>query len=152
MNWVEFGRIVWRSKRSRGPDIEMMLLLPVAVAVESKHTVADAYEKIGQLIDYGLNDMYDAVFLRLEEAPRSGEELKKLVDVVDRYGIGVVVRGEPYSPLSGAEEVLRRALLTLRANPLKLLEDMGLSARSISASLDTLLTLRRYFTVGGREL
>lgn len=130
----------------------MVLLLPVAVAVESKHTVADAYEKIGQLIDYSLNDMYDAVVLRLEEAPRSSEELKKLADVVDRYGIGVVVGGEPYSPLSGAEEVLRRALLTLRANPLKLLEDMGLSARSISASLDTLLTLRRYFTVSGHEL
>jgi hypothetical protein len=130
----------------------VVLLLPVAVAVESKHTVADAYEKIGQLIDYSLNDMYDAVVLRLEEAPRSSEELKKLADVVDRYGIGVVVGGEPYSPLSGAEEVLRRALLTLRANPLKLLEDMGLSARSISASLDTLLTLRRYFTVSGHEL
>lgn len=129
--------------------MEMMVLLPVAVAVESKHTVADAYEKLGQLINYSLSDMYDAVVLRLEEAPRSSEELKKLADVVGEYGIGVVVGGEPYSPLSGAEEVLGKALLTLRGNPLKLLEDMGLSARSISASLDTLLTLRRYFTVGG---
>ncbi|MCC6014673.1 MAG: hypothetical protein LM564_03095, partial [Desulfurococcaceae archaeon] len=94
---------MWRSKRSWGPDVEMMVLLPVAVAVESKHTVADAYEKLGQLINYSLSDMYDAVVLRLEEAPRSSEELKKLADVVGEYGIGVVVGGEPYSPLSGAE-------------------------------------------------
>ena len=152
MKVFEFGRIVWRSKRSWGPDVEMLLLLPVAVAVESKRTVADALSKVGQLISYSQSERYDALILRLEEAPKEDEELGTLVDVLGKYGIGIVVGGEPYSPLTGAEEILQRASLNLRSNPLELLEDMGLSAQSLAISLNTLLPFRRYFTVSYREL
>jgi len=130
----------------------MLLLLPVAVAVESKRTVADALSKVGQLISYSQSERYDALILRLEEAPKEDEELGTLVDVLGKYGIGIVVGGEPYSPLTGAEEILQRASLNLRSNPLELLEDMGLSAQSLAISLNTLLPFRRYFTVSYREL
>jgi len=130
----------------------MVLLLPVAVAVESKRTVADAFSKVGQIIGYSQSGRYDALILRLEEAPGGSEELGGLSDVLSKYGVGIVVGGEAYSPLSGTEEILQRALLSLSSNPLELLKDMGLSAQSLSASLDALLLFRKYFMVRGYEL
>jgi len=148
----EFSQIVWRSKRSWGPDVEMVLLLPVAVAVESKRTAADAFSSVGQIVSYSQSGRYDALILRLEEAPRESEELGGLLDVLSKYGVGIVVGGEAYSPLSGTEEILQKALLSLSSDPLELLKDMGFSAQSLSASLDALLSFRKYFVVRGCEL
>jgi len=127
----------------------MVLLLPVAVAIESKRTVADAFSKVGQIIGYSQSWRYDAVILRLEEAPRESEELRRLSDVLSKYGVGIVVGSGAHSPLSGAEEVLQKALLSLSSDPLELLKDMGFLAQSMNVPLNALFSFRRYF-VGGR--
>jgi len=101
---------MWRPKRSWGPDVEIVLLLPVAVAVESKRTAANAFDNIDQIIGYSQSGRYDALILRLEEAPRESEELRRLSDVLSKYGIGIVVGGGAHSPLSGAEEILQKSL------------------------------------------
>lgn len=145
-------RIVWRGKRARGPDVEMVFPLPIAVAIESKHTVADAYDKVGQVIDYALSGKYDAIFLRLEVPPEEGDEdFERLKSVIGTYGIGVVVGESPYSPLTESQMILQKASLCLRSNPSELIRDMGLSAQSLKASFDQLSLLRKYFVVKNCE-
>jgi hypothetical protein len=146
MNIVESCQIVWRSKKTRGPDVEMALPLPITVAIESKRTVADAYDKIGQLIDYVLSERYDAVFLRLEKPPRQGDEnFRKLENAVSDYGIGILVGESPYSPLTESQSVLRKASLHLCSDPLELIRGMGLSAQSLKMPFDRILSFRKYF-------
>ena len=146
MKLVESYQIVWRAKKARGPDVEMVFPLPIAVAIESKHSVADAYDNVGQVVGYALSRKYDAVFLRLEVPPKEGDEdFKKLKSVIGAHGIGVVVGESTYSPLIEPQMVLQRASLRLRSNPLELIRDMGFLAQSLKASFDELSSLRKCF-------
>jgi hypothetical protein len=64
---VEPFQILWRVKKSWGPDVEMILPLPIAVAVESKNTFGQALEDFDQIIGYRTAKRYDAVILRVEK-------------------------------------------------------------------------------------
>jgi hypothetical protein len=153
-NLIELNRfpIVWRTKKARGPDVEMVCFLPITVAIEVKHTVADAIDKVSQIINYALNEKYDAVFLHMEEASMGkNEDFSLLESIISKYGIGIIVGGALYHPLTGSQKILRKASLNLRSNPLDLLRDMGLSAQSLSAPADVLLSLRKYFKVNDHE-
>lgn len=152
MNYIESCRIVWRCKRARGPDVEQVFLLPVAVAVESKRTAADALDGAGQVIDYALSGKYDAVFLRLESPPEDGNrDFSRLKSVIRAYGVGIIVGANPYSPLTDSQAVLQRARISLNSDPLELIKDMGCSARTLEAPLSLLSSLRKCFEVSSYE-
>jgi len=152
---VEQNRIVWRSKKARGPDVEMVFFMPVSIAIESKHTVADALDKASQVIGYVQSKRYDAVFLRLENPPeKENRDLKSLKDIIGKYGIGIIIGGDPYSPLTGSEKVLQKASLNLCSNPSELLRDMSFSSQILSMPKETSAnssSLRKYFVVCGHE-
>ncbi|RLF66212.1 MAG: hypothetical protein DRN26_04325 [Thermoplasmata archaeon] len=130
----------------------MILYMPVAIAVESKPTADVALKEIGQVIKYAGSGMYDAVFVRLENPHRTGNtELRTLIDVAKQLGIGVVLGGEAYAPLTGFEQVLVGAPLRLYGNPVALYQkrrEMNVVSRDISTieeQLKDLSCFRRYF-------
>lgn len=143
---------MWKQRGSHGPDVEMILYMPIAVAVESKPTVDVALKEIGQVIKYARSGMYDAVLVRLENPPRTGSaELRTLIDAAKQHGIGIVLGGETYAPLTGFEQVLVRAPLGLHGNPVALYQKRGkmkVVSRDISTieeQLKDLSCFRRYF-------
>jgi len=143
---------MWRCRRARGPDVELLLPLPIAIAIESKRTAADALDKVSQVISYAMSGRYDAVFLRLDVPSKEGDEdLKRLKAIVGPHGIGIIVGGYPYSPLTELEALLQKAFLGLNSDPLDLIKDMGSSIHTMEVSLDSLLLLRKYFKVSCRE-
>jgi hypothetical protein len=144
---VERLRILWRAKESRGPDVEMVLPLPITVAVEAKNTVGDVLGDLDQLIGYARNESYDATILRVLRLGGREDDLKKLLGAVREYGIGVVVGGDAYSPLMGTERVLLRACLRLTSEPAEVIKGMGLAARAIDMPSSMLIEMRKFFEV-----
>lgn len=140
---------MWRPKKSRGPDVEAIIFLPVVVAVESKRTADGALDKVAQIISYAEDKSYDAVILRLEENPEEAKSYDKLVNLIGRYGVGVVVGGDPYAPLSGSEEVLLKARMKLRPSPaLELHSEMQqvvVSTEDVGKLVEKLSLYRKFF-------
>jgi hypothetical protein len=147
-NLIEKAQILWRKKESRGPDVELILPLPVAVAVETKNTFGQALEDLDQIIGYQATKKYDAVVLRVERLIEEEKNpLKLVLDQATKLGIGVVVGGYSYSPLMGTEKVLARAHLDLISDPGKLAKEMGRALQKLELSLDKLLSFRKFFEV-----
>jgi hypothetical protein len=149
-NYIEMYRMIWRSKESRGPDVEMVLPLPVTVAIESKNTIAEALEDFGQIIRYSESNKYDAVFIRLlkyNNRQDIKEKYKILQSLAGRYRVGILIGEDPYSPLMGNEEVLERSFLSLNSDPAELLKSMGSRALIRTVPLDKLVSFRRLFKV-----
>jgi len=151
-NLVEKTQILWRKKESAGPDVELILPLPIAVAVESKNTFGQALKDFAQIIGYQATKKYDAVILRVERLrEEERNSLKLVLDQATKLGIGVVVGGYSYSPLMGSEKVLARAHLDLTSDPGKLAKDMGRALQKLELSLDKLLSFRKFFEVSSCE-
>jgi hypothetical protein len=129
----------------------MVLPLPITVAVEAKNTVGDALGDLDQLIGYARNEIYDATILRILYPGGREDDLKELLGEARRYGIGVVVRGDPYSPLMGTEEMLLKACLRLTSEPAEVVKRMGLAMRAIDMPLSILTEMRKFFEVCCRE-
>jgi hypothetical protein len=145
---VEPFQILWRAKKSWGPDVEMILPLPIVVAVESKNTFGQALEDFDQIIGYRTAKKYDAVILRVERrVERDREELELVLEQASKLGIGVVVNGYSYSPLMGAEKVLARACLDLASDPGELIREMQPASQILRMPLDRLLVFREFFKV-----
>jgi len=148
MTQVESFQILWRAKKSRGPDVEMILPLPIAVAVESKNTFGQALGDFDQIIGYRTAKKYDAVILRVERwVERDREELELVLEQAGKLGIGVVVNGYSYSPLMGTEKVLARACLDLASDPGELIREMQPAPQILRMPLDRLLVFREFFKV-----
>lgn len=147
MEVVERQQILWRARESWGPDVEIVLPLPITVAVEAKNTIGDALEDLDQLISYARNKSYDAIILRVLHLGGKEDYLKKLLGAVRGHGIGVVVGGDAYSPLMGAEEAILRACLRLTSEPAEVVRRMGLAARALEMPLSMLINLRKFFEV-----
>jgi len=151
-NTIENGLVMWRAKRSRGPDVEMIVPLLVTVAVESKNTPGDALRDFSQVISYKGSEKYDAVMLRIEEPiEMEDERVKPLLGLARMCGIGVIAGGDRYSPLVGSEKVLLEALLHLTSDPAEVLRRMGWAAQILSMPPDRLLIFRKYLRAGDRE-
>jgi hypothetical protein len=149
---VEQVQILWRAKKSWGPDVEMIVPLPVVVAVESKNTFRKALEDFDQIIGYRTAKEYDAVILRVEKRIEGDEEdLELVLERANKLGIGVVAGGYPYSPLMGTEKVFARAYLDLTSNPGELVRDMGLALQTLKTPLNKLFVFREFFRVSSRE-
>jgi len=149
-NNMETYKMMWRSKESRGPDVEMILPLPITVAIESKNTIAEALEDFDQIIRYSESDKYDAIFIRLlkyNTRQDVKEKYKILQSLADRYKVGILIGEDPYSPLMGSEEVLKRSRLSLNSDPAELLKSMGSRALIRAVLLDKLVSFRRLFEV-----
>ena len=147
-NSIEMYKMMWRSKGSRGPDVEMILPLPITVAIESKNTIAEALEDFDQIIRYSTK--YDAIFIRLlkyNTRQDVKEKYKILQSLADRYRIGILIGEDPYSPLMGSEEVLKRSRLSLNSDPAELLKSMGSRALIRAVLLDKLVSFRRLIEV-----
>jgi len=144
---VERQRILWRARGSWGPDVEMVLPLPVTVAVEAKNTVGDALGDLDQLIGYARKEIYDAMILRILHPGGREDDLEKLLRSVRGYGIGVVAGGDAYSPLMGNERVLLKACLRLTSEPAEVIRGMGLVARALDMPLSMLIEMRKFFEV-----
>lgn len=149
---VKYTRIMWKQRGSHGPDVEMILYMPIAIAVESKPTVDVALKEIGQVIKYARSEMYDAVLVRLENPPRTNSpELRTLIDVAKQHGVGIVLGGETYAPLTGFEQVIVRAPLRLHGNPVALYQKrwkMKIVSKDVSdieEQLKDLSNFRKYF-------
>jgi hypothetical protein len=145
---VESTQILWRAKKSWGPDVEMFLPLPIAVAVESKNTFAQALEDFDQIIGYRMDKKYNAVILRVEKRVEGDrDELELVLEQAGKLGIGVVVNGYSYSPLMGNEEVLARARLELASDPRELIKGMQPALQILKMPLDRLFVFREFFEV-----
>ena len=149
---IKYVRMMWRKRGSHGPDVEMILYIPVTIAVESKPTADVALREIGQVIKYARSGVYDAVLLRLEGSERScNAELRDLIEVAKQHGIGVVLGGEAYAPLIGIEQVLVGARLGLHGDPVALHQkrrEMTTVSREVSCAEELLKDLscfRDYF-------
>ena len=147
MKVVEREQILWRARGSWGPDVEMVLPLPVTVAVEAKNTVGDALGDLDQLIGYARKEIYDATILRILHPGGREDDLEKLLRSVRGYGIGVVAGGDAYSPLMGNERVLLKACLRLTSEPAEVIRGMGLVARALDMPLSMLIEMRKFFEV-----
>jgi|GEM_PF-2121611 hypothetical protein len=149
---VESSQILWRAKKSWGPDVEMILPLPIAVAVESKNNFGQALEDFDQIIGYRMAKKYDAVILRVEKRVEGDrDKLKLVLEQAGRLGIGVVVNGNSYSPLMGTERVLARACLDLASDPSELIRGMQSASQILKMPLDRLFVFREFFEVRSRE-
>jgi hypothetical protein len=140
----------WRAKKSRGPDVEMVLLLPVTVAIESKNTAAEALEDFDQIISYSESNKYDAVFIKLlkyNNRQNDKEKYKTLQTLAGNYKVGILIGEDPYAPLMGNEEVLKRSRLSLNSDPAELLKSMGSQVLKRAVPLDKLVSFRRLFEV-----
>lgn len=130
----------------------MILFIPIVVAVESKSTASVALKEIHQVIKYARSGVYDAVLLRLENSPGTDSaELRNLIDVAKKHGIGIVLGGEAYTPLTGFEQILAEATLRLHGNPVDLYEKRGgmkivNKVGTIEDQLKDLSRFRRYFS------
>jgi len=149
---VKYIRMMWTQRISHGPDVEEILYMPIAVAVESKPTVATALKEIGQIIKYAKSGVYDSVFVRLETPPRTGSaELRILMEVARQHGIGIVLGGDTYAPLTGSESILLWAPLKLHGDPAMLYQKRRKmkyiirNTSTVEAQLRDLLFSRRYF-------
>jgi len=127
--------------------VEMVLPLPVTVAVEAKNTVGDALGDLDQLIGYARKEIYDAMILRILHPGGREDDLEKLLRSVRGYGIGVVAGGDAYSPLMGNERVLLKACLRLTSEPAEVIRGMGLVARALDMPLSMLIEMRKFFEV-----
>lgn len=142
--------MIWRPKKSRGPDVEMILHLPVTVAIESKNTVAEALDDFGQIIRYIESKKYDSVFIKiLEDSDRQddSEKYETLLRQADKHNVGILIGEDPYAPLMGNEKVLKRSRLSLNSNPAELLKSMGSNVLKRDVSFDKLVSFRRLFEV-----
>jgi len=149
---VEPSQILWRVNKSRGPDVEMILPLPIAVAVESKNTFGQVLEDFDQIIGYRAAKKYDAVILRVEKRVEGDrEELKLVLEQAGKLGIGVVVNGYSYSPLMGTEKVLARAHLDLASDPSEVVRRMQSASQILKMPLDKLFAFREFFEVRSHE-
>jgi len=149
---VESSRILWRANKSWGPDVEMILPLPITVAVESKNTFSQALEDFDQIIGYRTNKKYDAVILRIEKrVERDRDELELVLEQAGKLGIGVVVNGYSYSPLMGSEEVLAQACLDLASDPNEVIRRMQHASQILKIPLDRLFVFRKFFEARSRE-
>jgi len=144
--------MMWKPRGSHGPDVEMILYVPIAVAIESKPTVDVALKEIGQVIKYARSGMYDAVLVRLEKPPGANNAgLRTLMDIARQQGIGIVLGGGTHAPLIGSERVLIKALLELHGNPVLLYQKrkkMSIIYRNVDTveeQLKDLSCFRRYF-------
>jgi hypothetical protein len=131
---------------SWGPDVEMIVPLPVVLAVESKNTFGDALEDFNQIVGYRIAKKYDAIILRIEKRIKGDEEEHKLVlEKSSKLGIGVVLGGYSYSPLMGTEKVLARASLDFTSNFSEVVKDMGHAVQILKIPLDRLFVFREFF-------
>ena len=143
--------MLWKPRKTRGPDVEMIIYIPIAIALESKPTADAALKEIGQVIKYLKKGIYDAVLLRLESPPRDNSELRTLIEVAKKYGIGIILGGKTYAPLMGFEDVLVEAQLRLRGNPALLyqrrgrMEVLNKHANTVKDQLEDLSCFRKYF-------
>jgi hypothetical protein len=149
---VESSQILWRVNKSWGPDVEMILPLPIAVAVESKNTFGQALEDFDQIIGYRAAKRYDAVILRVEKRVEGDrDELELVLEQAGKLGIGVVVNGYSYSPLMGTEKVLARACLDLASDPSEVIRRMQHASQILKMPLDRLFVFREFFEVRPHE-
>jgi len=149
---VESSQILWRVNKSWGPDVEMILPLPIAVAVESKNTFGQALEDFDQIIGYRAAKKYDAVILRVEKRVEGDrDELELVLEQAGKLGIGVVVNGYSYSPLMGTEKVLARACLDLASDPSELIRRMQPASQILKMPLDRLFVFREFFEARSHE-
>jgi len=149
---VESSQILWRVNKSWGPDVEMILPLPIAVAVESKNTFGQALEDFDQIIGYRAAKKYDAVILRVEKRVEGDRnELELILEQAGKLGIGVVVNGYSYSPLMGTEKVLTRACLDLASDPSEVVRRMQHASQILKMPLDRLFVFREFFEVRPHE-
>lgn len=157
-NIVEYTQVMWKPRKSHGPDVEMIIYIPIVVAVESKLTVDVALKEIGQVIKYARTRLYDAVLIRLEHPPAdSNAGLRTLIDVAEQHGIGIILGGSTYAPLTGSEQVIAKALLGLQGDPVLLYRRRGgmniLSKRADNTEdqLKDLSHFRKYFLLAEKE-
>ncbi len=146
--------LIWRKLEAGGPDVEMISLIPVAIAVESKRTLTAALDSLDQIIGYVAGSLYDAVILRLRNYP-SEEELRKAEPLI-RHGAGIVIGEDEYAPLGHLDRVLISADLRMRGNVVEVFRRINKKASSIEYSysniddvLRHLSSLRRFFREGG---
>jgi hypothetical protein len=142
--------IIWRSKKSRGPDVEMILPLPFTVAIESKNTVAEALDDFGQIIRYIESKKYDSVIIKILEfndRQDDSEKYKTLQELADRFKVGILIGEDPYAPLMGNEKVLKKSGLSLYSDPAELLKSMGSQVLKRYVPLDNLISFRGLFEV-----
>lgn len=146
---IELAGKLWKYNKTRGPDVEELLFVPLFVAVESKKTAADALASLQQIVGYAKSRSYDAVILRLEEDPPRDQYYESLVHQIKKQGIGLVVGGGPYTPLTGSEEIMLKARVNFRARLTRELSEMQLIKLSVQSEEDFvnhLLFARKYFT------
>ncbi|MGC9021418.1 MAG: hypothetical protein ACP5KE_09460 [Candidatus Methanodesulfokora sp.] len=148
--------ILWRSLASGGPDVEMIMFVPVAIAVESKRTLTAALDDLDQIIGYVAGSLYDAVILRLRNYP--GEEELRKAEPLIRRGVGIVIGEDDYAPLGHFDRVLFSADLKMRGNVIEIFRRMGgtanlaeYSLNNIEDALTRLSSLRRFFQDGRGE-
>ncbi len=142
--------LVWRNLEARGPDVEVLLFIPTAIAVESKRTLYATLNSLDQIIGYATSSLYDAVIVRVMEPP-SKDELQR-AQVLLRYGVGIVVGEDEYAPLGYRDQIIERAVLKMNGDPLELYRGMAgrvnIVERSFSDLEDALKASsyrRRYF-------
>lgn len=149
VNNIEYIKMLWKSKRSHGPDVETILFLPIAIAVESKRSVDVALDDIAQIIRYAEDKNYDSVILRLEKSPEESRSFNMLLNLIKEYGVGIVIGEDPHAPLSGSDDVLLRAQVRIRTSSLtRLCEGMqmvAMKAGSIEDLVEDLSFFRKFF-------
>ncbi|MEM4469045.1 MAG: hypothetical protein QXS32_08285 [Candidatus Nezhaarchaeales archaeon] len=151
-NNLELIQMLWRYKKTRGPDVEAVIFLPIVVAIESKRTARAAFDSFAQIVTYAKDEKYDAVLLRLEENPDKDSLNENFIELTRNYGIGVIVGGETYAPLSGSEEVLLKARLRLRSSPTaelyKEMQQVDVRIDDVGKLIEYHLLFRKFFEMG----
>jgi len=161
-NKVEYLRMLWNQRGSHGPDVEAVMLIPIAVAVESKRTSSVALKEIGQVINYVESGLYDSVFINIEDEPsQDDEDFKRLLNHAQRLGVGILVGGEEYSAPHqyGEKQVRLKAVLDLQGDPLALLQErqkymleLRVAEESTESYIGVLSSYRRiFFNTSGRN-
>jgi len=154
-NKVEYIRMLWNQRGSHGPDVEAVMLIPIAVAIESKRTSRDAVDGIGQVINYMESGLYDSVFINIEDEPsQDDKDFKLLLDRAQEMGVGILVGGEEYSAPHqyGEKQVRLKAVLDLQGDPLALLQErqkymreLRVAEESTESYIGALSSYRRIF-------
>lgn len=144
--------LIWKPRKSSGPDVEQMILVPVLVAVEDKDTPRQAVSDIGQILRY--LPRYDAVFVRVFDWV-DGRAANMLVELAAKHGLGVIVEDKPYEPIGPGSNFIIPAQVAFKNSISEKISRMQsgysfkLCKKPISSCLQILSSLRGAFKLWG---
>ncbi|WP_131160166.1 hypothetical protein [Aeropyrum pernix] len=117
---LEIPWMLYRRKGSYGPDVEVVLMMPISVAIEDKLSLEVALREFGQVLNYYMSGSYDAVFIRINDvASVDHRRLALLEHMASQHGIGVLVGGSPYSAFTESDVLKLPAVISMKGNPLR---------------------------------